>query len=272
MTGAPKITEETIGPDEALEILTEHNAQNRTLSPRTVARYARAMRDGEWEFVGDPIRFDRSGELLDGQHRLAAVMDSGCPQKFVIVRNLEPSSQRYMDGGRKRTAADQLRIEGMKNAHAAAGIANHIMHWQGGDMVHMSTSFSTFEIVEFVELHVDDIEAAVHHAAAVHKTCKTGQAVPGAAYFMAREAAGIEPASEFFNSVSAGLGLTTGSPVLLLRNKLIYWATVRTKLQRAELAYFFARTWNAWRKGEELTKLQRPRGTDIAESHLRMRS
>lgn len=271
MTGAPKITEEMIGPEEALEILTEHNAQNRTLSPRTVARYARAMRDGEWQFVGDPIRFDRSGELLDGQHRLAAVMDSGCPQKFVIVRNLEPDSQRYMDGGRKRTAADQLRIEGMKNAYVAAGIANHIMHWQGGDMVHMSTSFSTFEIVEFVELHIDDIEVAVTHAVAVHKACRTGQAVPGAGYFMARQAAGPELASEYFNALSGGLGLSTGSPILLLRNKLIYWSMNRVKLERAETAYFLARTWNAWRQGKELTKLQRPRGADISESHLVMR-
>jgi hypothetical protein len=271
MVAAPKITTELIGPDEARTMLAEHNPRNRTLSPRTVARYARAMREDEWQFVGDPIRFSRDGELLDGQHRLAAVADSGCAQTFVIVRNLEPDSQRYMDAGRKRTAADQLRIEGMKNAHAAAGIANHIMHWLGGDMVHHSTSYSTFEIVEFVESNLDDVEAAVAHAAAIHRLGRMGQAVPGAAYFMARQATDVETAGEFFAALAVGTGLEPGSPILLLRNKMIDWATTRTKLERAELAFFLTRCWNAWRKGEKLTKLQRPRGSEITESALTMR-
>jgi hypothetical protein len=271
MVAAPKITTELIGPDEAAEMLAQHNLQNRTLAPKTVARYARAMKDGEWQFVGDPIRFDRTGELLDGQHRLAAVVDSGCAQQFVIVRNLEPEAQRYMDAGRKRTAADQLRIEGMKNAHAAAGIANHVMHWLAGDMVNHSTSYSTFEIVEFVESNLDDVEAAVHHARAIHRVSRSGPSVPGAAYFMAVQATDVQTAGEFFSSLAVGTGLESGSPILLLRNKLIDWATARTRLERAELAFFFTRCWNAWRKGEKLTKLQRPRGSEITNAALTMR-
>lgn len=274
MTGNPKITTEVIGPDEAADILKNHNAQNRALKPKSIAQYKRAMEKGEWTFIGDPIRFDRGGELLDGQNRLTAVVQSGIPQTFVIVRNLEPDTQRYMDSGVKRSPADQLRIEGVALPRESAQIASLVMHWQGLDLPHMNIKYSTFEVVEFVEANTNGIEAAAKHSAALYHTTRATKAISGAVYFMATEAAGAEAASQFFGLTTTGAGLATGSPVLLLRSKLISWAsTSGQKPSRGEQLFYYVRCWNGWRKGEELERLQLPRGTggSIRMSDLKMR-
>lgn len=276
MAGNPKITTEVIGPDEARKILDEHNAQNRTVKRKTVVQYTRSMKADEWEFVGDPIRFDRSGELLDGQHRLLAVVASGCPQTFVIVRNLEPDTQRYMDAGVKRSAADQLKIEGMAHPRDSAQIASLVMHWKGDDLPYMNIKYSTFEVVEFAECNIDGIESAAMHARTLYHATRATKAISGAAHFMAAEASNATTANEFFNLLITGAGLATGSPVLLLRNKLIFWASSNNRAmarQRHEILYFYVRCWNGWRKGEKLERLQLPRdsGGTITVADLKMR-
>lgn len=270
----PKVTTETIGPEDAAFILDNKNKRNRSITQGTVDQYARAMTNDEWHFIGDPIRFDKDDNLLDGQQRLAAVAQSGCPQTFVIVRNLEKDDQRYMDGGRKRTAIDQLKIEGMTNAAVAAGIASLYLHWQADDLPWFNIKFSTFEIVDWVESNLDTVEAAIKHANAAYQSTRAGKSIMGASYIVFSQATDVDTATEFVNLVSTGAGLSTGSPILLLRQKMIEWANKRMGLRpaRHEQLYFVVRTWNAWRKGEKLTKLQLPVGADINMSHLRARS
>jgi hypothetical protein len=273
VTSEPKITTEVIGPEEAADILANRNKRNRAISPKTVNEYARQMAAGEFPFIADPVRFDHDGNLIDGQHRLAAVVGSGQPQQFVIVRNLDPETQKYMDAGRKRTATDQLRIEGMPSPSVAASIGRFVMHWQAGDVPGFNTKFSTAEVVDFVESNLDRIEAASAHARGLYRATRSSQAISGASYFMAREVADAETADVFFNLLVSGAGLDTGSPILLLRNKLIYMSSGGSrskKAERPELAYFYVRAWNGWRRNEELTKLQLPSGSALGTAHLRM--
>lgn len=275
MSSNPKITTEVIGPDEAALILANHNDQNRTLTPGTVKKYARAMLKDEWAFIGDPIRFDRGGELLDGQHRLAAVVEAGVPQTFVIVRNLEPESQRYMDAGRKRSAADQLKIDGVRHPNESSQIAALVMHWEANDLPNININYSAFEVVDFAEANSNAIESAALHARALYHTTRATKSTSGAVYYKAAEAAGAEAASEFFGLLTTGAGLDTGSPILLLRNKLIFWASVKAnrKPPQGDQLFYYVRCWNGWRKGEKLERLQLPRDSRgvVTMADLRMR-
>ncbi len=55
---------------------------------RLVDRYARDMANDRW-FVreGDPIAFDESDQLVNGRHRLLAVIASGKRVKMTVMRN-----------------------------------------------------------------------------------------------------------------------------------------------------------------------------------------
>jgi hypothetical protein len=70
-----KVQVQNIGPSEASALLAR-NVSNRPLRPRYIESLARQMLDGYWQLVGDPIRVADNGRLLDGQHRLHAILAS----------------------------------------------------------------------------------------------------------------------------------------------------------------------------------------------------
>ena len=80
------------GPDDANRILTESHYQ-RKHSPGTVSKYARDMKASKWEFNGAPIRYNGEDqghpELLDGQHRLRAVIEANMVMPFVVIMGIQ---------------------------------------------------------------------------------------------------------------------------------------------------------------------------------------
>lgn len=92
-----------VTPRTAAEWLTL-NRRNRRARTLLVSKYAADMAAGQWRMAGEPIKFDTSGNLLDGQHRLSAVMLSGATVTMLVVRGLPPESQAVMDSGSARTA------------------------------------------------------------------------------------------------------------------------------------------------------------------------
>jgi hypothetical protein len=96
---------------EAAKVLLSLNFENRSTNSRRVSAYARAMQSGEWG-LGDPLMFDKFGNLLNGQHRLMAVARCGIPVDFIVIRGLEPDSKKYIDTGMSRTVAQILTMRG----------------------------------------------------------------------------------------------------------------------------------------------------------------
>lgn len=76
-----------VNPDMAAEML-EHNTMNRNISQLNVKRYAQAMQSGEWEQNGQTITIAEDGTILDGQHRLWSIIESGMTITFLIVYNV----------------------------------------------------------------------------------------------------------------------------------------------------------------------------------------
>lgn len=96
------ITKESITPKKAAEWL-KRNVANRPLSQRTVTNYATAMADRAWKLNGDSIRFNGSGDLIDGQHRLTGCVKAGVPFDSYVIRGLDHDAFDTIDQGRRRT-------------------------------------------------------------------------------------------------------------------------------------------------------------------------
>ena len=56
----------------AREILEKYNNGNRPLKKDHVKNLASSLKNNEWMLNGEAIAFSKSGDLLDGQHRLTA--------------------------------------------------------------------------------------------------------------------------------------------------------------------------------------------------------
>jgi hypothetical protein len=126
-----KVEVRNIGPAEAATML-ERNHANRQIRNHYVTSLARQMRNGFWKLAGDPIRISIEGDLLDGQHRLTAIIESGTTQQFVLVKNVEVSAQTVMDSGVLRTFGDVLKMQGEGQYHLLAGIIRCVHSYEQG--------------------------------------------------------------------------------------------------------------------------------------------
>jgi hypothetical protein len=80
-----KMELKTITPEWAAKTLAEKNTRNRPISRPHVEALANEIRRGAWQVNGDTIKLSPDGQLIDGQHRLAAVVKAGVSiQSFVV--------------------------------------------------------------------------------------------------------------------------------------------------------------------------------------------
>src|SRR5882724_1382024 len=125
-TTAPEMTVELVNPELAQDWL-GRNACIRNLRRGIVNAYARDMAAGEWAFTGEPIKFDLTGSLIDGQHRLHALVKSDSTLSLAVFRNIDPSAVHVMDSGARRTAGDALKFQGYKTPTLLASAAGMVL-------------------------------------------------------------------------------------------------------------------------------------------------
>jgi hypothetical protein len=78
----------------------EHNYNGqRRIQWERVTRYAEDMAAGKWIVTHQGIAFAPDGTLLDGQHRLWAIVQTERPMNMYVVRNASPESYGMLDQG-----------------------------------------------------------------------------------------------------------------------------------------------------------------------------
>lgn len=101
---------------ELAESYLENNFNNRKVRDKLVNYYADQMLRDEWQLTGQGISISDDGRLIDGQHRLMAIVRSNKPQNMLVISNLPFSTFKVHDAGIARQACDILSIEGIKNS------------------------------------------------------------------------------------------------------------------------------------------------------------
>lgn len=221
MPKALEYSEEWINPVLAEEYLL-HNAKNRAVSPKTVAAYARDMESGKWHQTGEPIKFDAKGNLLDGQHRLAAVIRSGARVKLSVIRNVLPDARKVMDTGRRRSVADNLFMDfGVKNSTQVASAARIIIRWRDGLLRQSNTlRITDSEIYEFVVENDPPLQTAASYAQKLRRSLPFSLAAVTAAH-VETSRVNEDAAKVFWDKVLTGAELRVGDPALSLRNTVV---------------------------------------------------
>lgn len=92
-----------ITPEAAQSILETCNASNRRMRGWWAAALAAAIKRGEWLLTHQGIAFDQHGNLIDGQHRLKAIVLAGIAVKMFVFVGLESRSFMAIDVGVKRS-------------------------------------------------------------------------------------------------------------------------------------------------------------------------
>lgn len=114
---------ETITPAKAQEYL-KTSLGNRPISKTFVRSYSDTMKRGGWLLNGEPIIFDINGHLVEGHHRLLAVIEANIPVAFDVKRGVPPESFTTYDNGRHRTVGQLLAMQGVKHYNLIGSIIN----------------------------------------------------------------------------------------------------------------------------------------------------
>lgn len=238
----------------------DRNPKNRNVRPLIVKKYARDMAAGNWHLTGDSVKFSPDGDLLDGQHRLEAIVASGATVPTFVVRGIHADAQRAMDTGRARTASDALRIRGDQNtaplaaaARVALGIEADLPDPGKYDATHA-------EIEAFVDENPRLREAASFAATLARRT-DCPPALVAYSYFRMAEI-DRAAAGEFWAAAADKVGLNAGDPVIAMTNRFAEARRNRERLsKRAYLSVIF-RAWNYRRAGKSLrlAKIHSPSG------------
>jgi hypothetical protein len=100
-----------VTPEIARGLLESANYDNRKVKPVVVSKYAKTMSDGDWKFSPETISISKSGRLLNGQHRMLAVIASGVTCRFLFATGFDDDVFSVLDRGAVRTNADALGID-----------------------------------------------------------------------------------------------------------------------------------------------------------------
>jgi hypothetical protein len=105
-----KVELKTITPEWAAQILAHNNTRNRAMSRAHVEKLANEMRRGAWKINGETIKLSPDGQLIDGQHRLAAAVKTGVSIQTLVVEGVSFDVIATIDTRLKRRRATHPRI------------------------------------------------------------------------------------------------------------------------------------------------------------------
>ena len=121
-----------ITPEIAKDYLKNNYSGQRVIKTPIVHKFARDMKEGRWnEEICDPIQFTGNGTLINGQHRLKAVIESGSSIWMWIQTGLKEEDFKNIDLGAKRNASDFMR--GKKNSKNLSAVARYAYATKHGD-------------------------------------------------------------------------------------------------------------------------------------------
>lgn len=206
---------ETIDPARA-EAYLRHNARNRRVVRAHVAAIARDIAAGRWMLNAQPICFARDGTLLNGQHRLLAVILADGVIEVPVVRNLPPEAFSTYDLNAKRSPEFGPELDSFGDRALVAAMANLLWRSELRPQGAAQAKATASEIRGIVASHPRLLELRGF----ARKMVDHGRAsVMGyGAYVIER--ADPRLGKEFLQALATGAGLPPGHPVLALRRQL----------------------------------------------------
>ena len=103
---------ETITPTKAKEYLSKNFQNNRRPAPRAVEQLTQSILDDKFYLSWDCLAFNDQNLLVNGQHRLNAVVNANVACPFFVIRNIPHNTVQSFDSGKKRTQADRISVGG----------------------------------------------------------------------------------------------------------------------------------------------------------------
>lgn len=249
---------ETITPDQAKQWL-GINHRNRRLSNATVTRLAGTILRGEWmEDCTDAIGLDTDEGVVNGQHRLNAIIEADRPVRALVLRNVNPDVIKIIDQGMHRTFAQLLEMNGYDYPTIVAGAVDWIyrMTHDFERSIPTAAKATVPQLLDVLNEHPNVVNSLDPAFAAWQKTRVDRPMLT--AYHYAFASVDPDAADEFFDQLATGIGVGADTPVYTLRERYLAEQAKADgkKEQKYVLAAWLVKAWEATRRGETMTQRQ----------------
>lgn len=252
MFGQPQIRVVDVTAEMARSLL-ERNIGNRPITSALVNRYARDMVNGRWKMAGDPIRLSKTGKVLDGQHRLTAILKTGVTVPCVVMTDLDDSIFNVIDTGRTRSKSDVIFIEhGLPvETSKLASSAAMLIYAYSNHLYSFKAKITNDELEDFVRSNPGIVQAALYVKDHVPHESPAPKAIAVAFYYFA---VALDPykAEQFIARFMVGAVEGAEDNLLHLRNACFGARANRRPIQTSELLGRLVKIWNAERRGKPI--------------------
>jgi len=148
-----------VTPDMARAWL-DFNNFNRPKKPDVVAKYVRQIREGRWRLTHQGLAFTDEGVLLDGQHRLFALIECGVSLPIRVFLNEPVENFAVIDCGKNRGNLDVVRMAAKDNTLTTAHTQT-LQSMLAGRFCQTANRWTNAEMSELYKEHGDAVNFAV---------------------------------------------------------------------------------------------------------------
>jgi hypothetical protein len=222
---------ETVTPDIAEQWLRTRSANQRNINGNHVRFFARLMVSGEFygEAPTSDVVFDQEEFLINGQHRLAAVVMSGVTVRMWVARNVPSCHFSLIDtGSRARTSYDMARIDGVNLPAKSIQLVDSILCLSSA--IELGNELRTVVAGRKIPHHLrmefiawadaERLEACGKWAKSNDRIYRTENCAVKAAVWFAQDLG--YPVNQWRERLVMGNGLSMSDPFRWLRNQYLF--------------------------------------------------
>lgn len=227
---------QTITPELASYYLTKNTNNYRKLNKNVVRMYADDMISGRWKQNGEAIKFNKNGDLIDGQHRLSSIIKANIPVEMAVIFGIDNDVIEF-DMNKVRTARDmalQLNLSNGAVDNVSLGAAKMLIAYT--KKTNTKYDVSKTEIVNFAKYIEDDLCSALSiirkkSTQPIAKKCIIQAVV---VIFLHYNVFQPDLLSDFFGCVNSGFAKDgyNCTPAIVFRNYILSWKRVLSKDER----------------------------------------
>lgn len=210
----------------------------------------------KWRSNGDTIVVDENGQLIDGQHRCHAVIESGIPIQTWIIWGVPASGVDVKDLHRPRSMRHILTRTGYSKADILGPALPFVWTWEkSGTLSRDSLGHPSKMVLKECLQRNPDITRYVHDSKPLRELGLANSLTSALRYILTRSST-EEIANQFLGELGIGEMLAQTNPVFQLRKRLQKnLATGASTLKKRTKLAMISKAWNMWLAGQECTQL-----------------
>lgn len=248
---AQTVAIETIFPIDAQQYLALMRT-NRKVRQRHLEHLTAEVQSGQWQLNGETIKFDEEGHLIDGQHRLLAILHADTAIQTYVVRHLPAQAHATIDLGLKRSPGDILGLEGYSNATNLCASARWLWRYETGQMTGYRVNPSIETLKATLSAH-PDLKNSLSYGSLLGRYIT--RSLGSALHCLGNEQDPVLTET-LVQAIYTGEGLLRTNPLYLLRQRLIANSQAKAKLPDYEVAALTIKAFNACRASEAIRTLR----------------